>query len=152
MLPEARFLKKCAALMSDELKLIDISCEAGVFFLTRPQIAELNHDFRGKNKPTNVLSFPQLNDKELKSIKRLANNKDKLYLGDILLCAAVIKDEAKAHKMPLDHHVKHLIVHGALHLLGYDHMKKSEADKMERLEIRLLSKLAVPNPYIIKGE
>lgn len=95
-------------------------------------IQSLNHDFRGKNKPTNVLSFPSDAPDEL---------------GDVILAYETIAKEAQEQEKPLKHHITHLIVHGTLHLLGFDHENDQEARVMELLEIQILSKLAIENPY-----
>ena len=94
----------------------------------------LNHDFRGKNKPTNVLSFP-------------AAPNDEAYLGDVALAFGVTEAEAiRAGKRFADHAV-HLVVHGVLHLLGFDHVTERQAKKMEPLETRLLARLGIDDPY-----
>jgi probable rRNA maturation factor len=99
-------------------------------------IRKLNRDFRGKDKPTNVLSFPG----------------DADNLGDIVLARQTIVREAKEQgKTPRDHAV-HLVVHGMLHLLGYDHEKAKDAEIMESLEIKILKKLGVSNPYLWKHQ
>ncbi len=95
-------------------------------------IQSLNHDFRGKNKPTNVLSFPSDEANEL---------------GDVILAFETIAREALAQHKTLKTHTTHLIVHGTLHLLGFDHEDEADALIMESLEIEILSKLAIENPY-----
>ena len=97
-------------------------------------LKELNSLFRGKNKPTNVLSFP--------AEKNAAH-----YLGDVAIALGVVTREAKAAgKSPLDHTL-HLAVHGTLHLLGHDHMKPREAARMERLEAQILAEFGIADPY-----
>jgi probable rRNA maturation factor len=96
----------------------------------------LNRDFRGKDKPTNVLSFPAAPNKEG-------------YRGDIALALGVTRREAKASDKSLADHAVHLVVHGVLHLAGHDHVRASDARKMERLEIAILKTLGVANPYEI---
>ncbi|MBI1328196.1 MAG: rRNA maturation RNase YbeY [Alphaproteobacteria bacterium] len=95
-------------------------------------IKKLNRDFRGKNKPTNVLSFP---------------NDDENYLGDIALAIETIKREAKALKKPMKDYLAHLALHGFLHLLGYDHMTDTEAKEMEALETKILTEYGYTRPY-----
>ncbi|RUO32147.1 rRNA maturation RNase YbeY [Aliidiomarina sedimenti] len=97
----------------------------------------LNRDYRGKDKPTNVLSFPFESDMPLPV--RL--------LGDLVICVPLMQQEAiEQGKKPLDHWA-HLVVHGTLHLLGYDHIDDSEADRMERLEVELLAQFDIADPY-----
>ena len=98
------------------------------------RLKTLNRDFRGKNKPTNVLSFP-------------AAPNDEAYLGDVALAFGVTEAEAlKSGKRFADHAV-HLVIHGVLHLLGYDHITDRQAKKMEPLETRLLARLGIDDPY-----
>ena len=98
---------------------------------------ELNARWRGKRGPTNVLSFP---------VSGLADIAPGL-LGDIVLCAPVLKAEAAAQAKTIAAHCAHLLVHGALHLLGYDHLEDDEANRMEALERELLAELQFPDPY-----
>ena len=93
----------------------------------------LNKQYRKKNEPTNVLSF-LINDKPL--------------LGDIILCHSVIKKEALVQKKSIDDHYAHLIIHGYLHLIGFDHAKNDDAFTMENKEIAVLKKLGIKNPYL----
>jgi probable rRNA maturation factor len=97
-------------------------------------LKELNSLFRGKNKPTNVLSFP-------------AEKNAGYYLGDIAIALGVVKKEAKASGKSAADHTVHLAVHGVLHLLGRDHEKPREAERMERLETQILAELGVADPY-----
>jgi probable rRNA maturation factor len=97
-------------------------------------VAELNERFRGKTGPTNVLSFP-------------APDNPEDHLGDIALAFGVCAREATEQGKPLAHHLQHLVAHGVLHLLGYDHLTEAEAEEMEALERRILAGLGVPDPY-----
>lgn len=97
----------------------------------------LNRTYRGKDYATNVLSFPA----DLPPGVRLP------LLGDIAICAPVVKREATEQRKLAAHHWAHLTVHGVLHLLGYDHMAEAEAVKMEGLERRILKNLGLPDPY-----
>lgn len=97
-------------------------------------VAELNERFRGKAGPTNVLSFP-------------APENPEDHLGDIALAYGVCAREAAGQGKPLAHHLQHLVAHGVLHLLGYDHLTEAEAEEMEALERRILAGLGVPDPY-----
>ncbi len=99
----------------------------------------LNSNYRGKDKPTNVLSFP-------------ADFPDTLnipLLGDIIICAPVIAAEAKEQHKALEAHWAHMVVHGALHLLGYDHIDDDDAEEMESLETAILLTLGFPEPYAV---
>lgn len=99
------------------------------------QVRVLNRDYRGKDKPTNVLSF---------------ESGERPFLGDVVLALETVLAEAKDQgKRPADH-VTHLVVHGVLHLLGHDHEKAGQAKKMERVEIEVLAGLGVPDPYEIR--
>ena len=89
----------------------------------------LNRKFRGKGKPTNVLTF---------------------HTGDVVLCDPVIRREARQQGKPLAAHYAHLVVHGALHFRGYDHEKKRDAERMEREEVRILKRLGFRNPYTLE--
>jgi probable rRNA maturation factor len=106
----------------------------------KAEMQALNLAFRGKDKPTNVLSFPFEMPQEIDLPERM--------LGDILICPAVLMEEAIDQKKSYDHHVAHMVIHGVLHLLGYDHMNDSEAEIMESLEIERLKQLNIQNPYL----
>jgi probable rRNA maturation factor len=97
-------------------------------------IRDLNRRFRQQDRPTNVLSFPALQNPER-------------FLGDIALAYGVCAREAQEQGKPLAHHLQHLVAHGVLHLLGYDHVSAAQADEMEGLERAVLSELGIPDPY-----
>jgi len=101
------------------------------------EMTDLNSKFRKVNKVTNVLSFPY---EALPGVKIP-------FLGDLVICANVVDKEAKQQSKTSEQHWAHLIVHGVLHLLGYDHINEADAVKMEKLEIEILSELGFPNPY-----
>lgn len=105
--------------------------ELSVVLTNDEEIQELNKNFRNKDKPTNVLSFPGEED----------------ILGDIILSRETLEREALEQKKSFENHVTHMIIHGFLHLLGYDHMNDEEAHEMEGLEIEILEKLNIENPY-----
>lgn len=98
---------------------------------------QLNNDYRGKNKATNVLSFPL----------ELPDYLDEPLLGDLAICADVVKKEALEQNKKEMNHWAHLTIHGTLHLLGFDHIEDDEAEEMEAIEIKLLQILGIANPY-----
>ncbi|OGT30972.1 MAG: rRNA maturation RNase YbeY [Gammaproteobacteria bacterium RIFCSPHIGHO2_12_FULL_35_23] len=102
---------------------------------------ELNFRYRGKNKPTNVLSFSYDEHQEAGATK---------LLGDLVLCAELIKQEALTQSKALQAHWAHLTIHGVLHLLGYDHQTTAQAKTMETLEIAILQQLNFNNPYLVR--
>jgi probable rRNA maturation factor len=115
---------------------------ACVAFATDADVRTLNAQFRGKDKPTNVLSFPAQAPPQ-----GLLGRHEPLPLGDVVLAAETVAAEARDLGIPVSHHVQHLVVHGLLHLLGHDHESDAEADRMEALETRILAVLGVPDPY-----
>jgi probable rRNA maturation factor len=106
-------------------------------------IQALNRDWRGKDQPTNVLSFPAAPAVPRGGKIRAPSP----YVGDIVIAYQTTAREAVAEGKPFDHHLAHLAVHGFLHLLGYDHENDRDAETMENLERRILRRLAVPDPY-----
>ena len=111
--------------------------ELTIRFIDKEESAELNKTYRDKNRTTNILSFPD------ESIPGFSSTS----LGDLAICAPLVDEEAKAQNKTLESHFAHLIIHGFLHLLGYDHIEEEEAEKMEGLEIKILSKLGYESPY-----
>ncbi|MBV35274.1 MAG: rRNA maturation RNase YbeY [Rickettsiales bacterium] len=114
---------------------------------------ELNHQFRGKNRPTNVLSFPfelpeDLPPELMQELLQEMLPEEKV-LGDLAICAEVVAKEAEQQGKKLEDHWAHMVIHGCLHLLGYDHIKDEEAEIMEALEAEILAELGINNPYII---
>jgi len=101
----------------------------------------LNRDYRGQDRPTNVLAFPGA-DPELKLPPGVP-----AMLGDVVLALATIRREADEQQKPVADHLRHLVVHGVLHLLGYDHQTETDAAAMEAREIAILAELGVPDPY-----
>jgi probable rRNA maturation factor len=115
--------------------------ELSLVFTDDNAIKELNNDWRDKDKPTNVLSFPAFTLKP--------GHKPGPMLGDIVIARETVAREAVEEDKSFDHHLTHLIVHGFLHLVGYDHMTQAEAEEMERLERKILERLAIPDPYAL---
>ena len=116
--------------------IVDKNSEITIRIVDNDESINLNNIYRKKKYPTNVLSF--LVDDEVHLI------------GDIVLCAPVIEKEALEQSKKLEAHYAHLIIHGALHLYGYDHENKKDADIMEAKEIKILTKLGYKNPYLIE--
>lgn len=114
--------------------------EVSVRVVDVSEMQQLNSEFRGQDKATNVLSFPA---GDFAGLPEDAEQP----LGDIVVCAAVVTDEAERQGKLQPHHWAHMIVHGTLHLLGFDHEKDSDAAEMENLEVRILGKHGVANPY-----
>ena len=106
------------------------------------QVRALNHRFRGLNKPTNVLSFADLDDHA-----PAAGDTIPYLLGDVVLARETIAREAEAQGKALADHLGHLVVHGVLHLLGFDHDAPAEAAVMEALEVRILGQIGIADPY-----
>jgi probable rRNA maturation factor len=118
--------------------------ELSVTLTSDEHVRELNAKWRNKDKPTNVLSFPMADELDL---GRANVSGMELLLGDIVLAHGVCEAEAAEKGVPLEQHATHLMVHGTLHLLGYDHHKDSEAADMEAREVRALERLGIANPY-----
>ena len=124
--------------------------ELGVRVVGAAESRRLNAHYRGRDKPTNVLSFPPapLPAQVSGSLPgRSRQGVDTRPLGDLVICAQVVRAEAREQKKPLKAHWAHLVVHGALHLIGYDHEREAEARRMERREIVVLRRLGFANPY-----
>jgi len=114
--------------------------ELSVLVVGPARSRSLNHRYRGKDRATNVLSFPAA-----------AAVQPALLLGDLVICPQVLAREARAQGKALRAHWTHLVIHGVLHLVGYDHQRPAEARRMERREIRLLHTLGVADPYRNSG-
>jgi probable rRNA maturation factor len=113
------------------------------------QIKKINQEFRNKDEPTNVLSFGNLDEKIIQKsgLKKAIGVSKYVFLGDIILSYEYILNEAKNHKKNFNDHLTHLILHGILHLIGNDHEEEKMAKIMESLEIKILNKLNINNPY-----
>ena len=118
--------------------------ELSVRLASDDEVLSLNAEWRGKDKPTNVLSFPMAEEEELDAG---AEQGPGLMLGDIILARGVCAAEAADKGVPLEDHAAHLMVHGMLHLLGYDHIDDDEAADMEAREVRALARLGIGDPY-----
>jgi len=101
---------------------------------------QLNHEYRGKDKPTNVLSFP------FEAPPGIEID----LLGDLIICRQVVEKEAEEQNKPLLAHWAHMVVHGSLHLLGYDHIEDDEAEEMESLETEIMQTMGFEDPYILE--
>jgi len=121
-----------ASLQSDVENL-----EQTIRIVDEQESQSLNKTYRGKDKPTNVLSFPSEDSDYL----------DYQCLGDLVVCASVVAQEARQQGKSADAHWAHMVVHGMLHLQGYDHLNDADATKMEMLEIEILATLGHTNPY-----
>ena len=125
------------------LALRDVAedCEISIRVVGESESADLNSSYRGKRGATNVLSFPFNAEVELKP--RL--------LGDLVICAPLVEREAIAQAKIVEHHWANMIIHGCLHLLGYDHEKNEQAEEMEALEVDMLELLEISDPYQEQG-
>jgi probable rRNA maturation factor len=128
----------------------DKDIEVSVVLTNDKFIQKLNREYRGADKPTNVLSFPMIEDfnKFVESGVNTEEILDIVTLGDIILSYDTILDESNNQKKSFENHLVHLVIHSTLHLLGYTHERSETADEMEKKEITLLSKIKIHNPYI----
>ncbi len=114
-------------------------------FIEAEESERLNRRYRRQGRPTNVLAFPGGSSKPVPE-----SSGGSELIGDIAVCAELAEQEALAQGKELAHHWAHLLIHGCLHLLGYDHVEEAEAECMEALEIGILRSLGIPNPYLGK--
>lgn len=128
-------------------------------FADAAESQQLNTTYRGRAKPTNVLSFPVVDEAE-QWLPAFANTEPLgdenalglgrlILLGDLVLCPSIVENEASEQKKSLEDHWAHLLIHGLLHLLGFDHIGEDDAEEMESLEIEALRSLGIPNPYLL---
>jgi probable rRNA maturation factor len=129
--------KQCLAWFQAALLPEITQTEVTLKIVDKEEGALLNQQYRQKQGATNVLSFPY----------RVPGQPNNFLLGDLVICAALVKEEAMAQHKTQEAHWAHLVVHGALHLQGYDHIEKEEAELMEGLEVRILQQLGFPSPY-----
>lgn len=115
------------------------TAELTIRLVDTDEITHLNHQYRKKNKATNVLAFPATYPENIELEFPL--------LGDIIICPSVLREESETLKKSLIAHWAHIVIHGVLHLLGYDHIKEEDATVMQALEIKLLAELKFANPY-----
>ena len=130
-------LSQCAKLPLAEHKE---SAELTLRLVDAEEMTQLNYDYRKQNKVTNVLAFPS----DVPEIVEL----DFHFLGDVIICPEVLAKESQELGKSLEAHWAHIIIHGVLHLLGYDHIKEEDAEIMQALETKLLAKLGISSPYI----
>jgi probable rRNA maturation factor len=134
-----------AAISQTVPELANPRLSASLLFTSDAEVHALNREWRGKDQPTNVLSFPMLERAELLA---LAPEGPPELLGDIALAFETCQSEAAEKSIPLEHHAAHLIIHGLLHLAGYDHETSPEdAAAMEALEIKALALMSIADPY-----
>jgi probable rRNA maturation factor len=119
------------------------AAELAIVLCNDSAIRALNRDWRGKNTPTNVLSFPAGTPSK--------SGRGTPYVGDIVIAYETVAREAAAEGKPFEHHLAHLAVHGFLHLLGHDHGKARDAQRMERLERSILAGIGIPDPYAVRA-
>lgn len=116
--------------------------EISVLLVGERRSRTLNAHYRGRDKSTNVLSFPA---------PRVPARSSGL-LGDLVICPAVLRAEARAQQKDVRAHWAHMVVHGLLHLMGYDHQREPDARRMERREVRVLRQLGIANPYVLRSK
>lgn len=130
---EAQFNAWVHAALSTQLS----EGELCIRVVTPAESQTLNHTYRGKDKPTNVLSFPF----------EVPEGIPLQLLGDLVICADIVKQEAEEQKKALFDHWAHMVVHGCLHLIGFDHINDAEAEEMESLEKKILASIDIADPY-----
>lgn len=146
--PYCKTVREICAETIAATKLAKLDCHwtMAVLLADDAFIKELNKDYRGKNKATNVLSFPS--EEAIEAHAKAFAKQGEFELGDIILAYETVEREAAEQGKTFAAHAKHLIIHGTLHLLGHDHMEEKEASKMESLEIKILKKHGIDNPYL----
>ncbi len=127
-----------------DIEPIDAACEVSISLTDDRSIQDLNRRFRQVDAATNVLAFPEASAGR----GALEESGTRRHLGDIAMAFGTVSDESLAQGKTLEQHFRHLTVHGVLHLLGYDHVDRSDAQEMESLEQTILAQFDVPDPYI----
>lgn len=125
--------------------------EVSVRLASDKEVRQLNAQYRQKDRPTNVLSFPMVQRDLLETVSQNSDDGE-LLLGDIVLAHGVCAAEAAERGIAVEDHATHLIVHGTLHLLGYDHEDDDEAEGMEAIEVAALSDLGIADPYLVRED
>ncbi|GAA5646439.1 MULTISPECIES: rRNA maturation RNase YbeY [Vibrio] len=128
--------------LDNAIQRFQADAEVTVRIVDNEESQALNRDYRGKDKPTNVLSFP------FEAPPGIEMN----LLGDLVICRQVVENEAKEQEKPLEAHWAHMVVHGSLHLLGYDHIEEDEAEEMESLETEIMLAMGYTDPYLAEKE
>jgi len=128
--------------LSNTVEKFQPQAEVTVRIVDEEESHQLNHEYRGKDKPTNVLSFP------FEAPPGIEID----LLGDLIICRQVVEREAKEQGKPLMAHWAHMVVHGSLHLLGYDHIEDDEAEEMESLETEIMQSMGFEDPYIAEKQ
>jgi probable rRNA maturation factor len=147
-LAERSAMAAVAASRFDGLVDAGLEVEISVKFTSDAEVRALNAAYRNKDKPTNVLSFPMIDASLLNSLTAVDGGQ--VLLGDVVLARGVCGREAEERNIPVDRHASHLIVHGVLHLLGYDHEQGDEdAELMEATERQALAAIGISDPYAI---
>jgi probable rRNA maturation factor len=126
------------------LATLERAVEISVLLTGDAKVRDLNSEYRGKHRPTNVLSFPMADPEDLRDASVAG---PELLLGDIIIARGVCAAEAADKGVSIEDHAAHLLVHGTLHLLGYDHEGEKDAADMEAREVRALKRLGIANPY-----
>lgn len=134
------------AFLPDSLALAAEKSEFVVLLTTDHRVHTLNRDYRGYDKVTNVLSFPSFEAKELPMVAKM---EDELHVGDIAIAYRYSVAEARREKKVFLDHATHLMIHGILHLFGYDHITTAKARVMEKMEKDIMASLGLPNPYAV---
>ena len=128
--------------LDNAIQRFQADAEVTVRIVDNEESQALNRDYRGKDKPTNVLSFP------FEAPPGIEMN----LLGDLVICRQVVENEAKEQEKLLEAHWAHMVVHGSLHLLGYDHIEEDEAEEMESLETEIMLAMGYTDPYLAEKE
>ncbi len=134
-----------------ELLTTAAAVEISIRLTSDEEVRELNAQYRQKDKPTNVLSFPMVQPDLIATVSQNSDDGE-LLLGDIVMAHGVCTREAMEKGVSTQEHATHLLVHGTLHLLGYDHMGDEEAEGMEEIERQALASLGIADPYSVRED